>query len=192
MRALCATPQLAKREDGWWLLEGGLAGVDHGSELPMTQSIPVSLQAASKSFAGITVLKNVDFDVRAGEVHALLGENGAGKSTLIKIIAGVHAPDSGTIRLGETSHSAVSPKEERRGGVATVYQELLLFPELTAAENVFLGNAPRGPAGMLDWTQMRRRARQLLDSSIALDLDVDAKVGSLRSPTASASRSPRG
>jgi rhamnose transport system ATP-binding protein len=145
----------------------------------MTQSIPVSLQGVSKAFAGITVLRNVDFDVRAGEVHALLGENGAGKSTLIKIIAGVHAPDSGTIRLGDQTHNAVSPKEARRGGIATVYQELLLFPELTVAENVFLGNAPRGPAGMLDWTQMRRRARQLLDSLDSPDLDVDAKVGSL-------------
>ena len=145
----------------------------------MTQSIPVSLQGVTKSFAGIPVLKNVDFDVRAGEVHALLGENGAGKSTLIKIIAGVHAPDSGTIRLGDTAHAAVSPKEARRGGVATVFQELLLFPELTVAENVFLGNAPRSSAGLLDWTQMRRRARQLLDSLDSHDLDVDAKVGTL-------------
>ena len=145
----------------------------------MTQSIPVSLKGISKSFAGITVLRDVDFDVRAGEVHALLGENGAGKSTLIKIIAGVHAPDSGTIRLGEVSHSALSPKEARRGGIATVYQELLLFPELTVAENVFLGNAPRTRFGALDWTTMRRRARQLLDSLDSPDLDVDAKVGTL-------------
>ena len=145
----------------------------------MTQSIPVSLKGISKSFAGITVLRDVDFDVRAGEVHALLGENGAGKSTLIKIIAGVHAPDSGTIRLGEASHLALSPKVARRGGIATVYQELLLFPELTVAENVFLGNAPRTRFGALDWTTMRRRARQLLDSLDSPDLDVDAKVGTL-------------
>jgi len=145
----------------------------------MTQSVPVSLQGISKSFAGVPVLKGIDFDVRAGEVHALLGENGAGKSTLIKIIAGVHAPDSGTIRLGDTTYSAVSPKEARKGGVATVYQELLLFPELTVAENVFLGNAPRGRMRMLDWGQMRRRARQLLDQLDSPDLDVDARVGSL-------------
>src|SRR5690606_8267645 len=74
---------------------------------------------------------------------------------------------------------AVSPKEARRGGVATVYQELLLFPELTVAENVFLGNAPRTGFGTIDWTQMRRRARQLLDSLDSPDLDVDAKVGTL-------------
>ncbi|HQZ11273.1 MAG TPA: sugar ABC transporter ATP-binding protein [Devosia sp.] len=145
----------------------------------MSAAIPVQLENVSKSFAGISVLRDINFDVRAGEVHALLGENGAGKSTLIKIIAGVHAPDSGTIRLGDTVHTAVSPKEARRGGVATVYQELLLFPELTVAENVFLGNAPRTGAGLLDWTQMRRRARQLLDSLDSPDLDVDAKVGTL-------------
>ncbi|MDB5540749.1 MAG: D-ribose transporter ATP-binding protein [Devosia sp.] len=145
----------------------------------MTSAVPVSLHSISKSFAGIPVLRNIDFDVRSGEVHALLGENGAGKSTLIKIIAGVHAPDSGTIRLGETTYTAVSPKEARRGGVATVYQELLLFPELTVAENVFLGNAPPNKAGMLDWTAMRRGARQLLDSLDSPDLDVDAKVGTL-------------
>ncbi len=145
----------------------------------MTAAVPVRLEGVSKSFAGITVLKNIYFDVRAGEVHALLGENGAGKSTLIKIIAGVHAPDSGTIHLGDTAHTAVTPKAARRGGVATVYQELLLFPELTVAENVFLGNAPRNKARMLDWTQMRRRARQLLDSLDSPDLDVDAKVGTL-------------
>jgi ABC-type sugar transport system ATPase subunit len=73
----------------------------------------------------------------------------------------------------------VSPKEARRGGIATVYQELLLFPELTVAENIFLGNAPRNRAGMLDWTAMRRRSRQLLDTLDSPDLDVDAKVGTL-------------
>lgn len=139
----------------------------------------VKLERVSKSFAGIPVLKGVDFDVSAGEVHALLGENGAGKSTLIKIIAGVHAPDSGTIRIGDTEMASLTPREARKGGIATVYQELLLFPELSVAENIFLGNAPRNGLRMLDWTQMRRRSRQLLDSLDSPDLDVDAKVGTL-------------
>ena len=138
-----------------------------------------SLTGVSKSFAGVRVLKDVDFDVLPGEVHALLGENGAGKSTLIKIIAGVHAPDGGTIRIGEKELAAVTPRDAVEGGIATVYQELLLFPELTVAENVFLGHAPTKGAGRLDWTQMRRRSRRLLDSLDSHDLDVDAKVGTL-------------
>ena len=139
----------------------------------------VAVRGVSKSFAGVRVLNDVAFDLRPGEVHALLGENGAGKSTLIKIIAGTHAPDSGSIRLGDEELAAVTPREAARGGVATVYQELLLFPELTVAENVFLGHAPRTRLGTLDWTRMRRTARQLLDSLDSHDLDVDAKVGTL-------------
>ncbi|HYI03558.1 MAG TPA: sugar ABC transporter ATP-binding protein, partial [Reyranella sp.] len=142
-------------------------------------TVLVALEGVSKSFAGIRVLRDVDFDVRAGEVHALLGENGAGKSTLIKIIAGTHAPDGGTIRIGDETLTAMTPREAARGGIATVYQELLLFPELTVAENVFLGHAPTKGAGRLDWTQMRRRARALLDSLDSPDLDVDVKVGTL-------------
>ena len=139
----------------------------------------VALRGVCKSFAGVRVLKDVDFDVRPGEVHALLGENGAGKSTLIKIIAGVHAPDSGTIRVGDEVLKAVTPRDAARGGIATVDQELLLFPELTVAENVFLGHAPRTGLGTLDWQAMRRTARQLLDELDSPDLDVDAKVGTL-------------
>jgi rhamnose transport system ATP-binding protein len=139
----------------------------------------VELRGVSKSFGGVRVLKDVGFDVQPGEVHALLGENGAGKSTLIKIIAGTHAPDGGAIRLGDDELRAVTPREAVKGGVATVYQELLLFPELTVAENVFLGHAPKTGSGALDWSQMRRRSRQLLDSLDSHDLDVDAKVGAL-------------
>ena len=140
----------------------------------------LQLSGVSKSFAGIRVLKDVDFDVCPGEVHALMGENGAGKSTLIKIISGVHAPDEGgIIRIGDTQHKALSSRAAARAGIATVYQELLLFPELSVAENVFLGHAPRTRLATLDWSLMRRQARQLLDSLDSYDLDVDAKVGTL-------------
>ena len=139
----------------------------------------VELAGITKSFGGIAALKGVSFDVRPGEVHALLGENGAGKSTLIKIIAGVHKPDGGTIALAGTPTTFASPRDARRLGVATVYQELLLFPELTVAENVFLGQAPWRAWRGLDWDAMRRRARELLDSLDSHDLDVDAKVGAL-------------
>ena len=139
----------------------------------------VQLRGVSKSFAGVRVLKDVDFDIRLGEVHALLGENGAGKSTLIKIIAGVHAPDSGMIHVGDEEFRTITPREATQGGIATVYQELLLFPELTVAENVFLGHAPKRRVGTLDWGRMRRTARELLDSLDSHDLDVDVKVSTL-------------
>ena len=139
----------------------------------------IKLERVSKSFGGVTVLRDVDFDVRPGEVHALLGENGAGKSTLIKIIAGTHAPDGGVIRLGDEELKAITPRAATRAGIATVYQELLLFPDLTVAENVFLGHAPRTGLGTLDWGRMRGEARELLDSLDSHDLDVDVNVGAL-------------
>ncbi len=139
----------------------------------------VELIGVSKSFGAYEVLKNVNFDVRPGEVHALLGENGAGKSTLIKIIAGVHAPSSGEIRVEGRLQSFASPKEACSCGIATVYQEMLLFPELTVTENIYLGHAPRQSWGGLDWDRMKRQARALLDSLDSHDLDEEAVVGTL-------------
>jgi rhamnose transport system ATP-binding protein len=139
----------------------------------------VELRGIDKSFAGFAALKDVSFDVRAGEVHALLGENGAGKSTLIRIIAGVHAPDRGEVRIGGEVVRLSSPRDARRRGIATVYQELLLFPELTVAENIFIGNTPRTRWGRIDWAAMRAKARALLEELDSRDLDVDAKVGGL-------------
>jgi rhamnose transport system ATP-binding protein len=120
----------------------------------------VSLSHISKSFVGVRVLDDVSFDVRPGEVHALLGENGAGKSTLIKIMAGVHAPDSGEIHVDGTAVRFANPGQAVKAGIAIVYQELLLFPELTVAENIFINHAPRLSWGGLDWSAMRARARQ--------------------------------
>jgi rhamnose transport system ATP-binding protein len=139
----------------------------------------IKLTGISKSFSGLKALKEVSFDVRPGEVHALLGENGAGKSTLIKIMAGVLAPDEGEIQVDGNSVKFASPREAHRLGIATVHQELLLFPELTVAENIFLGQAPRNSWGGLDWPKMRDKAKALLASLDTHDLDVNAKVGSL-------------
>ena len=139
----------------------------------------VELSNISKSFVGVRVLNDVSFDVQPGEVHALLGENGAGKSTLIKIIAGVHVPDSGTIRINGDEMRFATPGQAVKAGIAIVYQELLLFPELSVAENIFLNHAPRTKWGGLDWPEMRKRARVLLDDLDSHHLDVDAKVGSL-------------
>ncbi|WP_377293225.1 sugar ABC transporter ATP-binding protein [Rhizobium sp. SG2393] len=147
--------------------------------MPETVQPFVSLTGATKSFGGITVLKGVDFDVRPGEVHALLGENGAGKSTLIKIISGLYVPDGGTIRIGGETVTLSSTRDASRRGIATVYQELLLFPEMTIAENIFLGNYPKTAWGGIDWPEARRRSRELLDSLDSPELDIDRKVASL-------------
>jgi ABC-type sugar transport system ATPase subunit len=139
----------------------------------------IALLHVSKSFAGLKVLKDVSFDVRPGEVHALLGENGAGKSTLIKIMSGLYQPDEGEIIVNGATARFTTPREAHAAGIATVHQELLLFPELTVAENIFLGQAPKTTWGVLDWPTMRARARKLLDSLDSPELDIDVKVGNL-------------
>jgi ABC-type sugar transport system ATPase subunit len=139
----------------------------------------VTMTGISKSFVGVKVLKDVGFDVRPGEVHALLGENGAGKSTLIKILSGLYQPDAGTVAIDGRPVKFASTRDATAAGIATVYQELLLFPELSVAENVFLGNYPRKAGGAIDWATVRARTRELLDSLDTYDLDVDTKVLSL-------------
>jgi ABC-type sugar transport system ATPase subunit len=139
----------------------------------------LQISGISKSFGPVKVLKNISLDVQPGEVHALLGENGAGKSTLIKIIAGVIPADEGEVRLEGKPVRFASPREANAAGIATVYQELLLFPDLTVAENIYLGHAPRTKWGTLDWNAMRAGARALLDSLDSPELDVDTLVGRL-------------
>lgn len=139
----------------------------------------LTLEGVTKRFPGVVALDNVRFEIRPGEVHALLGENGAGKSTLIKLVSGVYRPDEGTIRIGGEPVRFESPQAAQAAGIATIYQELLLFPELTVAENIFMGHAPRGRFGALDWSRMRARAVELLEELDIRDLDPDAIVGSL-------------
>jgi ABC-type sugar transport system ATPase subunit len=124
----------------------------------------VSLLAASglrKSFPGVRALEAVDFELRPGEVHALLGENGAGKSTLIKVFAGAVVPDAGEVRLDGEPLAFGDPLAVRRRGINIVYQELTLVPELTAAENIFLGREQGRP--LLRRKDMARAAQALLD-----------------------------
>ena len=144
-----------------------------------TETVLLKLQKIGKQFPGVRALDNVNFDVRAGEVHALLGENGAGKSTLIKIISGVYQPDSGHIELGDKSVVLETPAKAQSCGIATIYQELLLYPELSVAENIFMGHQPRTRFGLLDWRRMRELALAQLASLDIHDLDVDQLVGSL-------------
>jgi len=146
---------------------------------PRPEAPPLEVRDIEKSFPGVRALSGVSFDVRAGEVHALLGENGAGKSTLIKIISGVYEPDGGAILIGGRPARFATPDDARRAGVATIYQELLLFPELTVAENIFLGHAPLAGAGRINWRAMRMEAERLLAELEIGDLSPDQTVGAL-------------
>jgi rhamnose transport system ATP-binding protein len=149
----------------------------------LIQSVPAAplleVREIEKAFPGVRALSGVSFDVRPGEVHALLGENGAGKSTLIKIVSGVYQPDSGAILIDGRETRFATPEDAKRAGVATIYQELLLFPELTVAENIFLGHAPLAGFGRIDWAAMRAKAEALLASLEIDDLAADQIVGAL-------------
>ncbi len=137
----------------------------------------LELRGITKRFLGVTALSNVDFTVRAGEIHALLGENGAGKSTLIKVLTGVYAADGGTLALAGTRLAPTSPKDAERAGISTVYQEVNLIPALSVAENIWLGRQP-GKLGFVHWGALRRHARAAL-ARLELEVDVDAELGSL-------------
>jgi rhamnose transport system ATP-binding protein len=144
----------------------------------MSEAI-LTLEGISKSFPGVRALSDISFDVQPGEVHALLGENGAGKSTLIKVMSGVYQADAGTMTHDGNPTTFSSPQAAQNAGIATIYQELLLFPELSVAENIFMGHAPRNRLGAIDWKKMRERAREVLASLDIHDLDVTAIVGAL-------------
>jgi ABC-type sugar transport system ATPase subunit len=141
----------------------------------------LSLSGIAKSFAGVHALKGVSFDLREGEVHALVGENGAGKSTLIKVVTGAHAPDAGTIEIEGRAVTANSPVLSRKLGVAAIYQQPALFPELTVAENIALGTEEGGLWRRVRWGDRGRRARELLDR-IGAAIDPEAPVSSLAMP----------
>lgn len=119
------------------------------------------MRGIAKSFLGVRVLSGVDLDVAAGEVHAVVGENGAGKSTLMKVLAGVHAPDEGTVEIDGAPVSFAHPVEAQRAGVAIIYQEFNLLPERSVAENVFLGREPVR-RGLVDREAMETATTRLL------------------------------
>ena len=176
---------------------------------PAATSPRAELRGISKRFAATQALDSVSLGLLPGEVHALVGENGAGKSTLVKILAGVYQPDSGTILLDGEPTQIHGPAHARSLGIAVVHQEPRLFPDLTVAENVFIGHAPAGPFGTIDWGGTRRAAQALFREldvrfdvgapvrglsmadqqliEIAKSLSVDARVLILDEPTASLS-----
>ncbi len=169
----------------------------------------LSLQHASKSFGAIHALEDVSLDLHAGEVHALVGENGAGKSTLVKILGGVHLPDAGTLRLGDHELVLGGPAAARDAGIAIIYQEPIMFPDLTVAENIFIGRQPLRGGRRIDTRSMNRQAAEIFDRlgvpidperiarglsiaeqqivEVAKALSLDAKVIVMDEPTAALS-----
>lgn len=140
----------------------------------MTQRL--ELHGLSKHFVGVQALDDVGFSVAPGEVVALIGENGAGKSTLIRILSGAHAPDAGTIAVDGRTVTINGPADAERLGIATVYQELSLFPDLSVTENLLFGRFPGGP--ILNWRAARREAEAFL-TDLGLHVNVDDRVRQL-------------
>jgi D-xylose transport system ATP-binding protein len=148
-------------------------------------SAPVlALDGISKSFGPVEALSDVDFEVRPGEVVALVGDNGAGKSTLVKTIAGIHSPDSGTITFEGQDVNITSPSDAVDLGIATVYQDLALCDNLDVVENLFLGReekvgGPPGAVGQLDEVSMEKQTGELLGNLAVTITDVRAEVGTM-------------
>ena len=132
----------------------------------------LAMTDVSKSFGAVAALRDVGLDLYAGEAHALVRENGAGKSTLVKILAGVHAPDSGTVLLDGRPVRFSGPAEARAAGIAVIYQEPTLFPDLSVAENIFMGRQPLGRLRRIDRTALRRRCAELFER-LGVHLDPD-------------------
>lgn len=143
----------------------------------MSDSIPplLSMQGIYKGFPGVQALDNVDFELRAGEIHALMGGNGAGKSTLIKVLTGVERPDAGTIVLEGREIGVRSPQHAQTLGINTVYQEINLCPNLTVAENIFIGWEPH-KFGRIDWGKMNTEAKRFLER-LEVNIDVTQPLG---------------
>ncbi|SCD56139.1 MULTISPECIES: sugar ABC transporter ATP-binding protein [unclassified Streptomyces] len=129
-----------------------------GAGPPVLQALGVG-----KRFPGVVALDDVSFGLRAGEVHALVGENGAGKSTLIKVLTGVHRPDAGELRLAGEPVRFQRPFEAQQAGISTIYQEVNLVPLMSVARNIFLGREPRNRLRLIDFPRMNREAADLLD-----------------------------
>lgn len=142
----------------------------------MEQNAVLEMRGIYKNFPGVKALQDVDFTLRKGEIHALMGENGAGKSTLIKVLTGVEEFETGTIRIDGSSGTIInrSPQEAQNNGISTVYQEVNLCPNLSVAENLYVGREPKmGP--LIDWKTMKKKAQELL-AGLDIHIDVSAAV----------------
>ncbi|MBV9645492.1 MAG: ATP-binding cassette domain-containing protein [Verrucomicrobia bacterium] len=156
----------------------GAQGRDLGTEHTDTKlgwsSLPpaIELRGITKRFGSVEVLSDVDLSLRAGRVHSLAGENGAGKSTLVKILGGIHQPDSGRILRDGIDIAILGAADARRQGIAIIHQHPAVFPDLSVAENVFVGRQPQR-MGRIDWAAMTDRAQELLSS---LQMEIDPRL----------------
>ncbi|MBO0851429.1 MAG: sugar ABC transporter ATP-binding protein, partial [Pseudonocardia sp.] len=136
----------------------------------------LAVRSVAKSFGVVAAVRDVSFPLHAGEVHALVGENGAGKSTIVKMLAGVHAPDAGRIELDGRPVALDSPAAAIAAGIAVIYQEPTLFPDLSVAENILMGRQPRGRFRRIDRRRMNDTAAEYFARlGIAIDPDRPAR-----------------
>lgn len=143
-----------------------------------TQAPLLEMKGITKSFPGTLAVDNVDFASKRGEIQGLVGENGAGKSTLMKVLAGVHTPDRGKIFINGVQKRFRNYSEARRAGIGVVYQELSLLPDLSAAENIFMGTWPKKWNRFIDWGEIKGRSKSVLND-IGIDIDPNELVISL-------------
>ena len=151
----------------------------HGPVEHLQEIAPIGLRNAVKSFGRTVVLKEVSFELRQGEVLALLGENGAGKSTCVKLLAGVHTPTMGSVVVDGMPADFQSPADASKAGVAVMHQHPGLFPDLSIAENIFIGHMPTTGPGFIDAGRMREEARRVLDT-VGLNVPPETRLGELR------------
>jgi simple sugar transport system ATP-binding protein len=140
-----------------------------------TDHFILCMSGISKTFPGVNALENVDFDLKRGEIHALIGENGAGKSTLIKVLTGVESPDTGSIEYDGKLVQVRSPQHSQEIGISTVYQEINLCTNITVAENIMLGHEPHR-FGSIDWKKVNASAKQAL-KRLEIEIDVTQPLG---------------
>ena len=154
--------------------------IDGGADAPPSSDAAplLEMRAVTKTFGGIAALRDVDFSIRGGEIHGLVGENGAGKSTMMKIIAGVHADFDGEMLVAGRPVQFRSARDALDAGIGMVHQELSVIPDLTVAENVFLGHQPLIAGGIVDWRAMNRIAREQI-ASLGLNIDPTTRMGAL-------------
>src|SRR5437764_4685740 len=165
---------------------GGPSRIGDGPNRPVGGVVPeavgdvlVEMDGISKDFPGVQALRSCRFELRRGEIHALVGENGAGKSTLMKILAGVYRRDAGRIRLGSADVDIPTPRAAQQLGISIIHPDLSLMPHLTAAQNIFIGREPRARIPfVIDQRKLNEDARTLFQS-LNLKVDPQAKVGKL-------------